>query len=172
MNKKLKNKLFNYGGYSNKVKYKTIIQFIPRVSMFLSPFITTLIIDKYFPNNNIKMIILLAILYYIFEFLGILRQVYLNFFSNKYQTLIANELKIDALKKTLVSKCTELDKYSIGSLIEMNTSQADLSSMTYISYFTFVYHRVSIIICDIIILMVLNYKLALIVLLIYVISNI
>lgn len=99
MNKKLKNKLFNYGGYSNKVKYKTIIQFIPRVSMFLSPFITTLIIDKYFPNNNIKMIILLAILYYIFEFLGILRQVYLNFFSNKYQTLIANELKIDALKK-------------------------------------------------------------------------
>lgn len=54
----------------------------------------------------------------------------------------------------------------------MNTSQADLSSMTYISYFTFVYHRVSIIICDIIILMVLNYKLALIVLLIYVISNI
>ena len=172
MNKKLKNKLFNYGGYSNKVKYKTIIQFIPRVSMFLSPFITTLIIDKYFPNNNIKMIILLAILYYIFEFLGILRQVYLNFFSNKYQTLIANELKVDALKKTIVSKCTELDKYSIGSLIEMNTSQADLSSMMYISYFTFVYHRVSIIICNIIILMALNYKLALIVLLIYIISNI
>lgn len=172
MNKKLKNKLFNYGGYSNKVKYKTIIQFIPRISLFLSPFITTLIIDKYFPNNNIKMIISLAILYYIFEFLGVLRQVYLNFFSNKYQTLIANELKVDALKKAIVSKCTELDKYSIGSLIEMNTSQADLSSMTYISYFTFVYHRVSIIICDIIILMVLNYKLALIVLLIYIISNI
>lgn len=172
MNKKLKNKLFNYGGYSNKVKYKTIIQFIPRISMFLSPFITTLIIDKYFPNNNIKMIISLAILYYIFEFLGVLKQVYLNFFSNKYQTLIANEMKIDAFKKALVSKCTELDKYNIGSLIEMNTSQADLSSMTYISYFTFVYHRVSIIICNIIILMALNYKLALIVLLIYIISNI
>ena len=89
MSKQLKKRLFNYGGYSGKVKYKTIIQFIPKISMFLSPFITTVIIDKYFPNNNIKMIIILAILYYVFEFLGVLRQVYMNFFSNKYQTLIA-----------------------------------------------------------------------------------
>lgn len=172
MNKQLKKRLFNYGGYSGKIKYKTIIQFIPKVSMFLSPFITTVIIDKYFPNNNIKMIIILAILYYVFEFLGVLRQVYMNFFSNKYQTLIANELKIDAFKNAIISKCEELDKYDIGSLIEMNTSQADLSSMAYISYFTFIYHRISIIICNIIILMALNYKLAIIVLIIYIVSNI
>lgn len=172
MSKQLKKRLFNYGGYSGKVKYKTIIQFIPKVSMFLSPFITTIIIDKYFPNNNIKMIIILAILYYVFEFLGVLRQVYMNFFSNKYQTLIANELKIDAFKNAIISKCVELDKYDIGSLIEMNTSQADLSSMAYISYFTFIYHRISIIICNIIILMALNYKLAIIVLIIYIVSNI
>lgn len=172
MSKQLKKRLFNYGGYSGKVKYKTIIQFIPKISMFLSPFITTVIIDKYFPNNNIKMIIILAILYYVFEFLGVLRQVYMNFFSNKYQTLIANELKIDAFKNAIISKCIELDKYDIGSLIEMNTSQADLSSMAYISYFTFIYHRISIIICNIIILMVLNYKLAIIVLIIYIVSNI
>lgn len=172
MSKQLKKRLFNYGGYSGKVKYKTIIQFIPKISMFLSPFITTVIIDKYFPNNNIKMIIILAILYYVFEFLGVLRQVYMNFFSNKYQTLIANELKIDAFKNAIISKCIELDKYDIGSLIEMNTSQADLSSMTYISYFTFIYHRISIIICNIIILMALNYKLAIIVLIIYIVSNI
>lgn len=172
MSKQLKKRLFNYGGYSGKVKYKTIIQFIPKVSMFLSPFITTVIIDKYFPNNNIKMIIILAILYYVFEFLGVLRQVYMNFFSNKYQTLIANELKIDAFKNAIISKCVELDKYDIGSLIEMNTSQADLSSMAYISYFTFIYHRISIIICNIIILMALNYKLAIIVLIIYIVSNI
>ena len=151
MSKQLKKRLFNYGGYSGKVKYKTIIQFIPKISMFLSPFITTVIIDKYFPNNNIKMIIILAILYYVFEFLGVLRQVYMNFFSNKYQTLIANELKIDAFKNAIISKCIELDKYDIGSLIEMNTSQADLSSMAYISYFTFIYHRISIIIFNIII---------------------
>lgn len=172
MSKQLKKRLFNYGGYSGKVKYKTIIQFIPKISMFLSPFITTVIIDKYFPNNNIKMIIILAILYYVFEFLGVLRQVYMNFFSNKYQTLIANELKIDAFKNAIISKCIELDKYDIGSLIEMNTSQADLSSMAYISYFTFIYHRISIIICNIIILMSLNYKLAIIVLIIYIVSNI
>ena len=172
MNKQLKKRLFNYGGYSGKIKYKTIIQFIPKVSMFLSPFITTVIIDKYFPNNNIKMIIILAILYYVFEFLGVLRQVYMNFFSNKYQTIIANELKIDAFKNAIISKCAELDKYDIGSLIEMNTSQADLSSMAYISYFTFIYHRISIIICNIIILMALNYKLAIIVLIIYIVSNI
>lgn len=172
MSKQLKKRLFNYGGYSGKVKYKTIIQFIPKISMFLSPFITTVIIDKYFPNNNIKMIIILAILYYVFEFLGVLRQVYMNFFSNKYQTLIANELKIDAFKNAIISKCIELDKYDIGSLIEMNTSQADLSSMAYISYFTFIYHRISIIICNIIILMALNYKLAIIVLIIYIVSNI
>lgn len=172
MSKQLKKRLFNYGGYSGKIKYKTIIQFIPKVSMFLSPFITTVIIDKYFPNNNIKMIIILAILYYVFEFLGVLRQVYMNFFSNKYQTLIANELKIDAFKNAIISKCAELDKYDIGSLIEMNTSQADLSSMAYISYFTFIYHRISIIICNIIILMALNYKLAIIVLIIYIVSNI
>lgn len=172
MNKQLKKRLFNYGGYSGKVKYKTIIQFIPKISMFLSPFITTLIVDKYFPNNNIKMIIILAILYYVFEFLGVLRQVYMNFFSNKYQTIIANELKIDAFKNAIISKCVELDKYDIGSLIEMNTSQADLSSMAYISYFTFVYHRISIIICNIIILMALNYKLAIIILIIYIVSNI
>lgn len=172
MSKQLKKRLFNYGGYSGKVKYKTIIQFIPKISMFLSPFITTVIIDKYFPNNNIKMIIILAILYYVFEFLGILRQVYMNFFSNKYQTLIANELKIDAFKNAIISKCIELDKYDIGSLIEMNTSQVDLSSMAYISYFTFIYHRISIIICNIIILMALNYKLAIIVLIIYIVSNI
>lgn len=172
MSKQLKKRLFNYGGYSGKVKYKTIIQFIPKISMLLSPFITTVIIDKYFPNNNIKMIIILAILYYVFEFLGVLRQVYMNFFSNKYQTLIANELKIDAFKNAIISKCIELDKYDIGSLIEMNTSQADLSSMAYISYFTFIYHRISIIICNIIILMALNYKLAIIVLIIYIVSNI
>ena len=172
MSKQLKKRLFNYGGYSGKVKYKTIIQFIPKISMFLSPFITTVIIDKYFPNNNIKMIIILAILYYVFEFLGVLRQVYMNFFSNKYQTLIANELKIDAFKNAIISKCIELDKYDIGSLIEMNTSQADLSSMAYISYFTFIYHRISIIICNIIILMALNYKLAIIVFIIYIVSNI
>ena len=172
MSKQLKKRLFNYGGYSGKVKYKTIIQFIPKISMFLSPFITTVIIDKYFPNNNIKMIIILAILYYVFEFLGVLRQVYMNFFSNKYQTLIANELKIDAFKNAIISKCIELDKYDIGSLIEMNTSQADLSSMAYISYFTFIYHRISIIICNIIILMALSYKLAIIVLIIYIVSNI
>lgn len=172
MSKQLKKRLFNYGGYSGKVKYKTIIQFIPKISMFLSPFITTVIIDKYFPNNNIKMIIILAILYYVFEFLGVLRQVYMNFFSNKYQTLIANELKIDAFKNAIISKCIELDKYDIGSLIEMNTLQADLSSMAYISYFTFIYHRISIIICNIIILMALNYKLAIIVLIIYIVSNI
>lgn len=172
MSKQLKKRLFNYGGYSGKVKYKTIIQFIPKISMFLSPFITTIIIDKYFPNNNIKMIIILSILYYVFEFLGVLRQVYMNFFSNKYQTLIANELKIDAFKNAIISKCIELDKYDIGSLIEMNTSQADLSSMAYISYFTFIYHRISIIICNIIILMALNYKLAIIVLIIYIVSNI
>lgn len=172
MSKQLKKRLFNYGGYSGKVKYKTIIQFIPKISMFLSPFITTVIIDKYFPNNNIKVIIILAILYYVFEFLGVLRQVYMNFFSNKYQTLIANELKIDAFKNAIISKCIELDKYDIGSLIEMNTSQADLSSMAYISYFTFIYHRISIIICNIIILMALNYKLAIIVLIIYIVSNI
>lgn len=172
MSKQLKKRLFNYGGYSGKVKYKTIIQFIPKISMFLSPFITTVIIDKYFPNNNIKMIIILVILYYVFEFLGVLRQVYMNFFSNKYQTLIANELKIDAFKNAIISKCIELDKYDIGSLIEMNTSQADLSSMAYISYFTFIYHRISIIICNIIILMALNYKLAIIVLIIYIVSNI
>ena len=172
MSKQLKKRLFNYGGYSGKVKYKTIIQFIPKISMFLSPFITTVIIDKYFPNNNIKMIIILAILYYVFEFLGVLRQVYMNFFSNKYQTLIANELKIDAFKNAIISKCIELDKYDIGSLIEMNTSQADLSSMAYISYFTFIYHRISIIICNIIILMALNYNLAIIVLIIYIVSNI
>lgn len=172
MSKQLKKRLFNYGGYSGKVKYKTIIQFIPKISMFLSPFITTVIIDKYFPNNNIKMIIILAILYYVFEFLGVLRQVYMNFFSNKYQTLIANELKIDAFKNAIISKCIELDKYDIGSLIEMNTSQADLSSMAYISYFTYIYHRISIIICNIIILMALNYKLAIIVLIIYIVSNI
>lgn len=172
MSKQLKKRLFNYGGYSGKVKYKTIIQFIPKISMFLSPFITTVIIDKYFPNNNIKMIIILAILYYVFEFLGVLRQVYMNFFSNKYQTLIANELKIDAFKNAIISKCIELDKYDIESLIEMNTSQADLSSMAYISYFTYIYHRISIIICNIIILMALNYKLAIIVLIIYIVSNI
>lgn len=172
MSKQLKKRLFNYGGYSGKVKYKTIIQFIPKISMFLSPFITTVIIDKYFPNNNIKMIIILSILYYVFEFLGILRQVYMNSFSNKYQTLIANELKIDAFKNAIISKCIELDKYDIGSLIEMNTSQADISSMAYISYFTFIYHRISIIICNIIILMALNYKLAIIVLIIYIVSNI
>lgn len=172
MSKQLKKRLFNYGGYSGKVKYKTIIQFIPKISMFLSPFITTVIIDKYFPNNNIKMIIILSILYYVFEFLGILRQVYMNSFSNKYQTLIANELKIDAFKNAIISKCIELDKYDIGSLIEMNTTQADISSMAYISYFTFIYHRISIIICNIIILMALNYKLAIIVLIIYIVSNI
>ena len=53
MNKKeMLKTLFSFGGNSKKIMFWYVLRLLPSVLVFTGPFLTTLILDKYFPYKK------------------------------------------------------------------------------------------------------------------------
>ena len=61
MNKKeMLKTLFSFGGNGKRIMFWYVLRLLPSVLVFTGPLLTTLILDKYFPHKEIKMVFFLS----------------------------------------------------------------------------------------------------------------
>ncbi len=172
MNKETLKEMFNF----TKNKKETIIIGIILVVQlilytFSYPFIMQKVVDEAIPEENIGLVILLSVILIII--------VVIRFLTNRYSEIRRKnccydnneEIKNKIFKSIQESKVSELDKIQAGNLFEIVGKQAMEASYLFVWNFVgIVSVRLALTIAISIILLVLNLKLGLIVLGIFVVS--
>lgn len=161
-------KLLEFGGNKSGLKFWYLFRLLPSILVFSGPIITTLILDKYLPNNKFEHVYFCACIYI---FLIIIRTAQIYIYNQKRADLMADEdksIKKKFFKNVIKSKIKNIDNYQVGELISLNTTEAKSASLlfpwTYMRIYPIEYKDIFYIIF---IILFLDYKLALITTLIF-----
>lgn len=164
MNKKenLK-KLLLFGENKKALTFWYIIRLLPSILVFTGPILTSLILDKYFPSGNYKYVYYCS---FIYISLTILRTLQIFFYNNKRNNIISKEentIKKKMYENVIKSKVSLSDNYPVGELIALNTSESKSASLlfawSYMKIYPIAYKEVFY---TIIVMLFLDYKLAII----------
>lgn len=164
MNKKenLK-KLLLFGENKKALTFWYIVRLLPSILVFTGPLLTSLILDTYFPDNNYKYVYYCSFIYIV---LTILRTIQIFFYNNKRNKIISKEentIKKKMYENVIKSKVSLTDSYPVGELIALNTSESKSASLlfawSYMRIYPIAYKEVFY---TIIVMLFLDYKLAII----------
>ncbi len=164
MNKKenLK-KLLLFGENKKALTFWYIVRLLPSILVFTGPLLTSLILDTYFPDNNYKYVYYCSFIYIV---LTILRTIQIFFYNNKRNKIISKEeniIKKKMYENVIKSKVSLADSYPVGELIALNTNESKSASLlfawSYMRIYPIAYKEVFY---TIIIMLFLDYKLAII----------
>ena len=169
MNKKENiKKLFEFGGNKSRIKFWYLFRLLPSILVFTGPIITSLVLDKYLPNNKFDHVYFLVCIYI---FLIIIRTAQIHIYNQKRADLMVDEdktIKKKFFKNIIKTKVKNIDNYQVGELISLNTIEAKSASLlfpwTYMRIYPIEYKDIFYVL---IILLFLNYKLALITIFIF-----
>lgn len=164
MNKKENiKKLLTFGENKKALTFWYIIRLLPSILVFTGPLLTSLILDTYFPGNNYKYVYYCSFIYIV---LTILRTMQIFFYNNKRNKIISKEentIKKKMYENVIKSKVSLTDSYQAGELIALNTSESKSASLlfawSYMRIYPIAYKEVFY---TIIVMLFLDYKLAII----------
>lgn len=164
MNKKENiKKLLTFGENKKALTFWYIIRLLPSILVFTGPLLTSLILDKYFPGNNYKYVYYCSFIYIV---LTVLRTMQIFFYNNKRNNIISKEentIKKKMYENVINSKTSLTDNYQVGELIALNTSESKSASLlfawSYMRIYPIAYKEVFY---TIIVMLFLDYKLAII----------
>lgn len=172
MNKKenLK-KLLLFGENKKALTFWYIVRLLPSILVFTGPLLTSLILDTYFPDNNYKYVYYCSFIYVV---LTILRTIQIFFYNNKRNKIISKEentIKKKMYENVIKSKVSLTDSYPVGELIALNTSESKSASLlfawSYMRIYPIAYKEVFY---TIIVMLFLDYKLAIISIVVFFLS--
>lgn len=164
MNKKENiKKLLTFGENKKALTFWYIVRLLPSILVFTGPLLTSLILDTYFPDNNYKYVYYCSFIYIV---LTILRTMQIFFYNNKRNKIISKEentIKKKMYENVIKSKVSLADSYPVGELIALNTSESKSASLlfawSYMRIYPIAYKEVFY---TIIVMLFLDYKLAII----------
>ncbi len=164
MNKKENiKKLLTFGENKKALTFWYIVRLLPSILVFTGPLLTSLILDTYFPDNNYKYVYYCSFIYIV---LTILRTMQIFFYNNKRNKIISKEentIKKKMYENVIKSKVSLTDSYPVGELIALNTSESKSASLlfawSYMRIYPIAYKEVFY---TIIVMLFLDYKLAII----------
>lgn len=164
MNKKENiRKLLTFGENKKALTFWYIVRLLPSILVFTGPLLTSLILDTYFPGNNYKYVYYCSFIYIV---LTILRTIQIFFYNNKRNKIISKEentIKKKMYENVIKSKVSLTDSYQAGELIALNTSESKSASLlfawSYMRIYPIAYKEVFY---TIIVMLFLDYKLAII----------
>lgn len=164
MNKKENiKKLLTFGENKKALTFWYIVRLLPSILVFTGPLLTSLILDTYFPDNNYKYVYYCSFIYIV---LTILRTMQIFFYNNKRNKIISKEentIKKKMYENVIKSKVSLTDSYQAGELIALNTSESKSASLlfawSYMRIYPIAYKEVFY---TIIVMLFLDYKLAII----------
>lgn len=172
MNKKENiKKLLTFGENKKALTFWYIVRLLPSILVFTGPLLTSLILDTYFPDNNYKYVYYCSFIYIV---LTILRTMQIFFYNNKRNKIISKEentIKKKMYENVIKSKVSLTDSYQAGELIALNTSESKSASLlfawSYMRIYPIAYKEVFY---TIIVMLFLDYKLAIISTLVFFLS--
>ncbi len=172
MNKKENiKKLFNFAGNGKKIKFWYLLRLLPSILVFTGPLLTTLILDKYFPQDNLKMVFFCSFIYIV---LVVLRTVQIFVYNQARADLMVDEdknIKNKFFKNIIKTKSKYTNSYHVGELISLNTTESKSASLLFPwSYMRIYPIQYKNIIYTLIIMFFMDWKLSLIVVPIFFIS--
>lgn len=172
MNKKenLK-KLLLFGENKKAITFWYILRLLPSILVFTGPLLTSLILDKYFPSNSYKYVYYCSFIYIA---LTILRTFQIFFYNNKRNKIVSKEentIKKKMYENVIKSKVSLTDSYPVGELIALNTSESKSAALlfawSYMRVYPIAYKEIFY---TIIVMLFLDYKLAIISVIVFFLS--
>lgn len=172
MNKKenLK-KLLTFGENKKAIIFWYILRLLPSILVFTGPLLTSLILDKYFPSNSYKYVYYCSFIYIV---LTILRTFQIFFYNNKRNKIVSKEentIKKKMYENVVKSKVSLIDSYPVGELIALNTSESKSAALlfawSYMRIYPIAYKEIFY---TIIVMLFLDYKLAIISVIVFFLS--
>ena len=166
--------MFNFTTNKKKTIQRSIFELFQITPIIVYQFVLSKSIDNYIPNNNIKFAIIICYFYILYIWIRIFL---FNYYLEKQRSIICydndKQIKNKIFQSIQEAKIIELDKIQVGNLFSLSTTQSFDATRLFIMNFLglFAYRLKSIIITFIIMLFV-DWKIALVILLIFSISYI
>ena len=166
--------MFNFTTNKKKTIQRSIFELFQITPIIVYQFVLSKSIDNYIPNNNIKFAIIICYFYILYIWIRIFL---FNYYLEKQRSIICydndKQIKNKIFQSIQEAKIIELDKIQVGNLFSLSTTQSFDAARLFIMNFLglFAYRLKSIIITFIIMLFV-DWKIALVILLIFSISYI
>lgn len=166
--------MFNFTTNKNKTIQRALFDLFQITPIIVYQFVLSKNIDDYIPNNNIKLVITICSLYILYIWIRIFL---FNYYLEKQRCIICydndRQIKNKIFKSIQDAKISELDKIQVGNLFSISTSQSFDASRLFIWNFLGLFaYRIKSIVITFIIMLFINYKIALVILLIFTMSYI
>ena len=166
--------MFNFTTNKKKTIQRTLFELFQITPIIVYQFILSRNIDNYIPNNNVKLAIIICFIYILYIWIRIFL---FNYYLEKQRSIICydndKQIKTKVFKSIQNAKISELDKIQVGNLFSVSTSQSFDSARLFIWNFLGLFaYRIKSILLTFIIMLFINWKIALVILLIFTISYI
>lgn len=173
-NKQKLNEMFNFTTNKKKTIQRALFDLIQITPVIFYQYVLSKTIDNYIPNKNVALAIIICSIYILYIWIRIFL---FNYYLEKQRSVICydndKQIKDKVFESIQNAKISELDKIQVGNLFSVSTSQSFDAARLFIWNFLglFIY-RIKSILITFIIMLFINWQIALIVLIIFIISYI
>lgn len=173
-NKQKLNEMFNFTTNKKKTIQRTLFELFQITPIIIYQYVLSKNIDNYIPNKNVRFAIIICSIYILYIWIRIFL---FNYYLEKQRSIICydndKQIKNKVFDSIQGAKISKLDKIQVGNLFSISTSQSFDAARLFIQNFLGLFaYRIKSIIITFIIMLFINWKIALIVLLIFTISYI
>lgn len=173
-NKQKLNEMFNFTTNKKKTIQRTLFELFQITPIIVYQYVLSKNIDEYIPNSNVKLAIIICSIYILYIWIRIFL---VNYYLEKQRSIICydndKQIKNKVFESIQSAKISELDKIQVGNLFSVSTSQSFDASKLFIWNFLGLFaYRIKSILITFIIMLFINWKISLVVLLIFTISYI
>ena len=173
-NKQKLKEMFNITTNKKKTIRRTLFELIQITPILVYQYVLKRTIDNYIPNNSVKSVVIICSIYILYIWIRIFL---LNYYLEKQRNIICydndRQIKNKIFESIQNAKVSELDKIQVGNLFSISTSQSfDASRLFIFNFLGLFAYRIKSILITFVIMLFINWKIALIVLLIFIISYI
>lgn len=173
-NKEKLKEMFNFTTNKKATIKRAIYEIIQIAPVFIYQFVLTSIIDDYIPNKNIKIAIIVSSLYILYIWFRIFL---VNFYLEKQRSIVCfdndKQIKNKIFENIQNANVSTLDKMQVGKLFSLTTSQSFEASRLFMWNFIGLFaYRIKSIFVILVIMLFIDWQIALSVLGIFIISYI
>lgn len=173
-NKQKLNEMFNFTTNKKKTIQRALFDLIQITPVIFYQYVLSKTIDNYIPNKNVVLAIIICSIYILYIWIRIFL---FNYYLEKQRSVICydndKQIKDKIFESIQNAKISELDKIQVGNLFSVSTSQSFDAARLFIWNFLGLFaYRIKSILITFIIMLFINWEIALIVLIIFTISYI
>ncbi len=173
-NKQKLNEMFNFTTNKKKTIQRALFDLIQITPVIFYQYVLSKTIDNYIPNKNVVLAIIICSIYILYIWIRIFL---FNYYLEKQRSVICydndKQIKDKVFESIQNAKISELDKIQVGKLFSVSTSQSFDAAKLFIWNFLGLFaYRIKSILITFIIMLFINWQIALIVLIIFTISYI